>query len=489
MDLRGFVTPANEYEGLQTATNRLNQQKATEAANEQQRKTQANASGKFLADYLDPKEHLTGTAYDPQIIKGFGDLLQEGISLANQGADNNTIMMAIGQKVNKLNQYSQKAKIINDRIKQQVQLVKPMSGYDAAKLENEAKKTAFYTPDGQLKDINDVDPEKDWMTETVSLYPERVTTNEGIDDFVKSSAPFVTKDKLTTYNKMGGKSISNKVIKQHEWQQLDKDESGAITGLVPKYKIATDEGVPIKHDFTDENGKITKADVRMVDDNTYRNILSNKPSVADWLRGQVKQHISEYGDGKISMDSPQVEMVAKAILYDELKRRGGGSISDDEVPYQPSGPQIRNYFTGSPYTSGGKGGSGGGDVEVNDVMKRIKDKVGSVQNGFPVNELDSDEQSAVISVARNLSGDNDLGNGDFYLKKGDDGKVGVYLTTGYAKQAKRPPFLGNLSTVGVNLKAQPGVKEKRAVIKDGQQQAAPAPAPEKSDWKSRAKKV
>jgi hypothetical protein len=466
MNLSGFVTPEQDFGGLYKVTDTIRRKQYQDAAAKAQESSKKNASAKFLTDYLDPKAHLTGTAYDPQIIKGFNDLLQEGMELVNQGADNNTLLMALGQKAGKLSQYSQTAKVVSDRIAKQLQAV-PSSGYDKSKLEAEARRTAFYNEDGSLKDLAEVDPEKDWLTEAVKLYPERVTTDASIDEFVNKSQKIVNTEDVTTYTPTGGMSRSKKKITSYPWQVPDIGERGELQGMVPKYDVALEGGQPLIHEFVDEKGSKTKAPVRLLAMDQFKSILANNSGIADWVRGQVKEHISEYGDGNIKLDSPQATNVARAILYDELKRRGGFGMEDIEIQNKPSAQEIRINYGYSPYSSRGGGSGGSGESSINDMMGRISNKVQQAApgKGFPINQLDSDEQTAVIDIAKKLSGEPELSNGDFYLKV-DGNKIGIYLTDKEQKAMGRStPFLGNLSEIGVNVKVQPSVKEKREVIK------------------------
>jgi hypothetical protein len=487
MNLDGFVTKEQNFDFLHRAADDKRRQDYQKEQHQQQRQNQKNAAGKFLVDYLDPKAHLTGTAYDPQIIKGFGDLLQEGINLANQGADNNTLLMALGSKVNKLNQYSQTAKLVDGRIKQQLANIPKNAGYNIAALENEAKKLAFYNQEGQLKNIDDVDPEMDWLTETVKLKPEAVTTDAGLDEFVKSSAKTINKKKVATYTNSGALNSSNKKITSTAWQVPDYDERGAMTGLVPKYQTAIDGGQPLMHDFTDASGKKVKAPVRLLDESEFKSMMASNSGIADWVRGQVKQHIGEYGDGNIDINSPQATMVARAILYDELNRRYKGSIEDDEIIEKPSVYETKNYWG---YTPGGKGGgSGTTDTPINDVYKEVKDLGATKQGHIPFHELSIGAQNILINHAKNVLGDEKLGMHEVYIKKHDNDSYDLMKVKKDAKGKVLSMDLITKLDEKINIKAQPTAKGKNKVIEKINQQSNGNPAPAVSDWKSRAKPV
>src|SRR6185295_7878145 len=78
----------------------------------------------------------------------------------------------------------------------------------------------------------------------------------------------------------------------------------------------------------------------------------NHKGVGDWLRGQVKQHLQEYKDAtgkEIDLGSPQAHQVARAIMYDELKRRRTGGVQYMDDVNKPSTAEVKQYWKGSIY--------------------------------------------------------------------------------------------------------------------------------------------
>jgi hypothetical protein len=470
LDISGFVTPEQNFGGLYKAADRMEQNayrdeqmrlRKQQIAESEKGKRAANA--KFLMGYLDPKDHLSGSPYDPEIVKGFSELLAEGAALANEGVDANMLMMALAPKVNKLSEYATKAKLINLRLKDQFSKIQSIKGYDLSKLEAEARKVAFYDNEGKLKDLSTVDPNIDYLTETIKLYPDRVTTDAGFDDFVKGSPKYSNTKDITSYTPTGGMSRKKVNITSPNWMMPDTDARGATTGIVPKYQVALEDGQPLMHDFVDKDGKVTKAAVRLMDETEFDSMMAGNPGMADWVRGQVKKSAG----GDIDLNSPQAKNLARAIVYDELKRRNPGSIQDVEIQNRPSAPEIRNYITGSYYaprkSSGGSGG-GNSELEINDVYSIIDEmatkKKSERRPYLQVNLLPAEAQSVVIDFARKLKGDNEISQEDIKIIKDNDGKIGIY-------DAGDNKLIGYLNATGTNLKVQPSVKEKREVIKKG----------------------
>lgn len=327
VDPSRFVTEEQTFGGLYKAADTLERNKQRQEALDYKREGKRAAASTFLNQYLDSKDFLTGTNYDPEIIKQLQETMYEGAKLASEGADTPTIMMALSPKVSRLSEYSTKAKLVNQRLKEQMAQIKPNMGYDLKSLESEARRLAFYGEGDKLKDISTIDPETDWLTETIRLYPERVTNDAAIDEFAKNSPKFTEVKDVSRYNAQRGMTRNRAKITSTNWQIPEVDERGAVTGLVPKYQIALEDGQPMMHEFTDEKGNKTKAPVRLLDEQEFKSIMSSNPGIADWVRGQVKK----LGGGNLNLNSPQATNLARAILYDELKRRSAGSIEDIEV--------------------------------------------------------------------------------------------------------------------------------------------------------------
>ncbi len=326
VQVQDFVIPEHNYGGLHKAANTVERKNEREQELQRQQTARKGASATFLTNYLDPKDRLTGTNYDPEIVKGFDDLLQEGIKLVNTGADTNMVMMALAPKVSKLNEYSTKAKLVNQRLKEQLAQIPANSGYDKGRLEQQARQAAFMDDKGQLKEIDTVDPEVDYITETIKKYPDRVTTDIGIDEFVRTSPKFTNTDIVKRTNSKGGYERKKTKVTAPAWMIVDDEGE-----LVPRYEIALENGQPQTYEFTTTDGKTKNAPIRLMDEKDFNSILSGNPAIADWVRGQVIK-----ANPGIDINSPQAKNAARAIMYDELKRRKPGGMEDvEEVKANP----------------------------------------------------------------------------------------------------------------------------------------------------------
>lgn len=462
LDLRGFTTPEQQFEGLGQAANSLQREKAHEYQRQKDADTKRMASGKFLADYLDPSQHLTGTNYDPEIVKSLTSLLQHGSELVNQGADVNTLMMTLAPQVNKISEYSQKAKLIADQKKEVLNFVKNQKGIDPIKFSQAFDDAAFYETDEKggkkLKDISKIDPNQSYGD--VVLRTAEVFNNEGLSEWVRTSGKEKVVKDLKVYDAAGSLRHTKGEYTAPNYMVSETDARGAHIGFVPAYDIATDDGNPLMHDFQTEKGTV-KAPVRMVKDSVWNSITPNG-------RAYILQEARAFAkENKRNVSDKQVENFAKALAYNEIKESGKLSSTVSElVENKPSAPQVRINLTGSPYkVSSGSGGGTKTETEINDIFKEIKEKGAGKKNGIPMNELSMGAQSVLLSHAKNATGNNDVSIADVYIRiDGNDS---------YSLVSKKGTLIAPLD-YKMNIKAQPTAKGKTQVIENaGKQETKP----------------
>ena len=448
-DVQNFIIKPSDMTGFYRASDniRLGTYKQEQEAKEASAKKAASSS--FLTNYLDPKDFLTGTNYDPQIVKGVNDLLSEGSKLASQGVSSNEIMMALSPSVSRLWQYSAAAKNINQRIKDQLALIPANAGYNKAKMEELARREAFYGDGKDLKDPSTLDYDTDWLGEVVRKYPGQVTTDAAIDEFVKNSPKYTNTQKVKRINSKGGYEMKSAKVTAPSWAVVD--ENGEI---VPRYEIAMEGGEP--HTFNFETGKGVTADIRLMNEKDFDSLMRSNPGIADWVRGQV----SLAGED-VNLSTPQAKNAARAIMYDELKRRVGGGIEDIQEIKDAPAPRVSVRVNNN---QSGKSG----EVQIRDVYGHIKgvtEKNDRVKRGVgaPLNELSATAQKLIINYANTLTGgtgDDALTQADIYVQQLPDGTINIV-------RASDKSIIAPIDFEDVNVGVQPGVKEKREVIKDG----------------------
>lgn len=349
LDLSGFTQQPNQWAGLYHGADQLEKSRLRQEQLDLQKQSKRAAAGTFLQNYLDPKDLMTGTNYDPMIVQGLQAAQQQGAQLAAAGADAPTLMMALGPMVNKLTQYSTNAKTINKQVDDQIKLMREsgLNGYDYGKLKDLAMKKAFYKQGAngrEMIDPGDIDPSTNYLQKAIEENPEQVTTAAGLDLFAKNSP--MNKELIDRQHFTGqGEQDRSKVhLIGQNWLTPVRDATGKITDLVPKHDIATENGQPLFHEYKDETGKTKRDQVKLLSEDVFDDMMQRRPDIADYMKGIVKQHLTEYRDktgDEISLNDPRAKNVARAIAWNELNRRKTSTIERADIIDKPSQAQIR----------------------------------------------------------------------------------------------------------------------------------------------------
>lgn len=321
------------YQGQQFAALRQNRADRLKLSQEGRR----NQTMQETTSYLDKMHMHDGTPYDPVITQGYGNLLQQAAQMAHDGKDFSTIMTQIAPSVAQLNGYSQKAQLISKNIKETLTKVPKDQGYDAAALEEEAKNAAFYDKDpktGQkiLKSPETIDPDQNYVLGTIKEHPELVTNMSGWDNYFKTLPKHQTDKNVTTVTGPG-KSNTNRVrINANAFEDFDKDdngniktdETGAPTGLVPKFNVVKDkDGKPVVDPDTGNS-------MRVMDDGMFNQLTTDRPGLSDALRGATKSHfaaVKKDGDPDISENDPKFRLYARHLAYQKASELQNSSYS------------------------------------------------------------------------------------------------------------------------------------------------------------------
>lgn len=476
-NIRGFVTPEQEFGGIYQAGEIIQRNRYRDEQQQREREGRLAATGKFLTDYLDPKDRLTGTAYDPEIVRQLNDALVEGAELAKKGAGTSDILMALGPKVGRISEYSQKAKLVNKAIGDAVAKLKPYKGYNTDALAEEAKKMAFYDEGGKLKDITTVDPNVDWVTETVKTRPDLVTTSAGLEDFIAKTPMREYANEVQTM--FGGRKKNVKYdAKSPFWMDVQTDEQGnAITD-----KSGNPVGLGVKSEiWKDDKGQPlidpeTKQPYKMLGKPEYNSIMAHNPDVADWVRGQVVSTFRQMGEKVPAEDSPQWEGMARNILHDELKTRDKSFFKTRDL--ETKSPIVTKIELGLPTQGGGSGAAG---ADVNDVYGRVYSELKRLtdygEKEVKPSLFKADEQKAIsdglAGINTGKKEEDKIKLDDVWLKLSDQDEVLVL-------DADRR-LLFTLPKLATNLPKQANVKGKAKVVAQGEPDKSAKPKQVKKD--------
>lgn len=334
-----FVTPEQQFEGLYRYSGRLEQNRLRQEQEKQAAAGRKAASDKYFANYLDPKDRFTGTMADPEIAKQLGEALDEAFMLSSKGATDNEIFMAITPRVNRVNDYTQKVKQIQAQKKQASDVVGKIPGVDQIKFSSEFDDEVFMETDlktgvKKMRDIGTIDPSQNYAD--IVLKNRDIYTPEGFDEYVAKAGKNTSLEDVSVYGKDKSMRRTKAEMTAPSFMISDKDERGAHVDFVPKYEIATDGENVVMGEFMGQDGKPTKAPVRMVTNDVFNDL---PVSAKAYLRQEVRKLSKEKG---VELNSAQAENLARALAYDELKNSGKQYSTLKEVQVQKAAPIIIN---------------------------------------------------------------------------------------------------------------------------------------------------
>lgn len=293
-------------------------------------------AGNFLRQYLNPKDYLTGSEYDPAVNVKLQAAMQHGAQLASQGADIPTILQGIGGEVRDLSTYVTAAKTIDQQVKDGIGQMKEagVKGVDFERAAYRAKALAFHATDPKtgaevgLKNPQDVDVSQNYLQRAIEEHSEETTNGAGVEAYAKTlPSQKILRD--IQQSDAYGNTVTNKVhttAPQGFVPDVDP-KTGRTTAMVPPHDIATEQGDPLLHTFAGPDGKPVQAPMRLLDENHFDAMLKSDPYIAHYYMGEVKQHWGEYeGNKPYDPSSPDAKRIARAYAYDDLKQHTPTSI-------------------------------------------------------------------------------------------------------------------------------------------------------------------
>lgn len=389
LDISGFVTPEQSFKGLTDLGEIAAKNRAAAAKAAEENAANQAVMNKMILEFSDPKDYLSGSPYDPKIVEGFSNIQQEAIDLLqkNKGINATMLYSYLAPKVAKIAKYATIAKVSKKALDEGITKYGENQGYDKSALYNQARNSVFFHDDGTQKDMDEVDLSINPFEYVIQNKPELVTTNKGIDEWLKGEPVNTQTVRAKTRDKSGVVRSTDVEITSPSWATLETDKEGVHNNkFIPQYELATESNQPIKHIWTDEKGQKHEDEVRILPYDTYKKIMSNSKATNDFVRGQVKLHLNEYETAtgqKIDMNSPQAETLARAILYKELEGRSPGKARSGTVVMQPL-PQRSNTYN---FYGNGTGGGVATGIVFDEIGKvePVKLKSGAIiDNGAVV---------------------------------------------------------------------------------------------------------
>ena len=438
LDIHGFVIPEQSFKGLTDVGEIFAKKKAAAAAAAAAKQEKKAVNAKWLSTYLNEKDYLTGTVYDPHQVEAVSTLLNNGMELANSGADFPTLFSYVNQGTKKISADAETLKELERQRKEASAAYKAIPGFDEEKFNKEFRNNAYLNPDGGLKDdISSIDHTKDYAGYTINNSP--VWNAGAVSDYVSKATPKSYDTKVQVIQPNGSSRTVSGKMTHLDFMQPSYDEKGRFTGQwSPKTEYHTDGGVRTQEPVLDaegnqvmENGKPVMQDVKLLPLNEYKGAMQS-PGFSLFIRQQTRA-------AGLNPDDPKSIPYQQKISWDYLNEtsRDKGSLSETKI--EKAAPINVNVRTG--------GGKDGGEAPFNPIYQKLNtiasDMIDNKKYNFiPINKLPGDVADALIkSYASAIGKDvtkvktsefavNRLPNGQWGLFTAEEGKpVGNVVKT------------------------------------------------------------
>lgn len=331
-----FVTnPVDPSAAIQRAQQTLWQRNMQNQRLNLMKEARQNQVSNEVYNETDPSKYYTGSVYDPVITQNLQQAKQMGMDLASKGAGVAEIQQAIGPLMDKIKTYSMTAKAVNQQIDATIKRMQDNKmdvGYKLGDAAMGAKQSALMKrdADGNLvpKDPSEINLSTNFLQDEIGNHPDEYTTNEALQTFAQHSGKSTRQNEVLVTQPNGNSVKKSVKVIGANWEVPEADAQGNIQ-MVPAYDHATNAGQVLHHTIVGADGKETDEPIRLFDEAHFDQMMRSQPAVADYIRGQVMQHIGEYKDanGKpVTMSSPVAKLIARGIAYKELASAGNSTV-------------------------------------------------------------------------------------------------------------------------------------------------------------------
>ena len=400
LDIKGFVTPEQDYAGLYKIADKLEAQKAAKAKADETAKANQAALAKYAENKFNPKDYLSGTVADPNITRKLAEGIQQVNTFIsqNKGATESQIQLFASPIISQVAQDSEKSKELKRQMELGLEQIKGMKGVDANKFRESFQNRAWGIKDNQLPDnLNNVDITHNYIDDV--LNNDDIYNAEAVRESIKNIPLSDYQYSQTTRDKAGVQKSTLYDVKSQDVYQPIKDASGKPTGdFEPKYVPFTNGDEIVMHEWIGDDGGKTKAPIKLLDEDAFNKIFSpkNNAAAAALLRNEVKKHT----EGKTPIDSSQAEYLARALAYNLVKDNmtGAPSIKLKEDQKQPLPPKVTVNV----------GGAGDKTLQFRDIYKQVIDRFEQEAEGVerggtlafvPINKMEADAGTIITDIA------------------------------------------------------------------------------------------
>ena len=467
MSRRGSVLEGIEFKGMDfeshfEALRMAKQDRQFKEQQQEKKKTNSDTdANKIIGDVK--LDHIGDNTIDLMTDKQLQGLQNKLMDMHLNGASNKDIQLYAKRELPKISNGHTVAKNKYEQIKSGLtELGKDYKSADLTKARELAVRP-------MIEDVVEFDDKGNAIGyKDASLIPEKnylegLMNDDNIGQWYKPSGVFTEEIKKLPLTPIAGGSVKRdargKLVDQtytghasiFDQPVVDK-ETGKLTGQELKF-----EEVSLGKN---EDGTITT--VRAMPIEQFNLALPSNESKIEF-RLKFNDEMRRQGIDPKGLDPRAKDLLQRKYMYDLFKSTNihGSSFLQKDIEKQPLPPRVNVNV-----------GKGGGDnaAQIRDVYNELQNKqvegekiFGSGYKGIPLNELSPTAQGIVIEYANKLTND-DLTQSDIFVKKDSGGKFNIV-------KSPSGEIIAPMDFTDINIKAQPGVKEKREVVEIGKSQS------------------
>jgi hypothetical protein len=191
----------------------------------------------------------------------------------------------------------------------------------------------------------------------------------------------------------------------------------------------------------------SKAPFKVIDEQVY-NTFTQNPAVNIELVQATRQQYPQYD----TFNQVEKNYAKRNVLYNKLSEI-------DQSDFSPAAS------TRAPVTNINIPKEPTATVNVYpEIEKLVDSRTGGM--AAPLNQLSSTTQGIILDFARKAKGDNQLSQSEIAIKRNERGQISIYEFN--EETGKIGTMIGPVSKLDVNLEANPSVKARQELIKEGE---------------------
>lgn len=355
LDLSGFVTPNQNFEGLQkigeqVAASNLYQQKLSAA------KKKSTDNYGAISPFIELKQYNTNQLYNAQVGEKVSEMKKKGMNMFAQNKTEDEVKFALEDDRNQLLGYKKNVDAIEDAEKVIDEKAKNNPGFDAATAKLNLRKKMFYKDDGTtLRKIEEVPADFEQVAGEVLNGPGAYNRT-GFNALVTSNKGSVSEKTVVKRTDKNKKSTTKEIVTNAPKGFILEENDKGEDEWIPEYEkvTLTDNKNAPREDVASlmngllGNNKGKNTELRTIPNDTYR-AYQGIDGITGYLNIKAKEFEAQAQAQNIPITPDDVENYKKAVAYNELDLSQNivGKFTKGSVDVQKAAPIVVN-------TGGGK---------------------------------------------------------------------------------------------------------------------------------------